>query len=251
MAELDIVSRARWAAQYRGGDGAAALPAREVWLHHSATTAPPASASLELDTIAVRLLEEIGHARFGAGISYTFVIPPSGRIFEGHGIARRGTHTGGRNSTSRGICLLGNYEATEPTRAQVDAVAALLVHGARAGWWARAALAGGHRDVKATACPGGRAYALIPEMNRRAGGAGPAPTTASPVAILRLGSRGPAVERLQRVLNAWYPRDLVPPLVVDGIYGPATAAAVRLCQQRAGLPVDGVVGSRTRAVLNL
>lgn len=249
MAELDIISRSRWGAQYRGGDGAAGLPAREVWLHHSATTAPPASASLELDTIAVRLLEEIGHARFGAGISYTFVVLPSGRVFEGHGVARRGTHTGGRNATSRGICLLGNYEQTEPTRAQVNAVAQLLAHGARAGWWARAALAGGHRDVKATACPGGRAYQLIPEMNRRAGGlTQPSP---APVAILRLGSRGPAVAELQRVLNAWYPRDLQPPLTVDGVYGPLTAAAVRLCQQRAGLPVDGVAGSRTRAVLNL
>jgi hypothetical protein len=77
------------------------------------------------------------------------------------------------------------------------------------------------------------------------------PGLTAPVAILRLGSRGPAVAELQRVLNAWYPRDLVPPLTVDGIYGPATAAAVRLCQQRSGLVVDGVVGSSTRAVLNL
>lgn len=77
------------------------------------------------------------------------------------------------------------------------------------------------------------------------------PGLTAPVAILRLGSRGPEVEELQRVLNAWYPRDLVPPLATDGIYGPLTAAAVRLCQERAGLVVDGVVGSRTRAVLNL
>jgi hypothetical protein len=243
MAELDIISRARWRAQYRGGDGSAALPAREVWLHHSATTAPPASASLELDTIAVRLLEEIGHARFGAGISYTFVIPPSGRIFEGHGIGRRGTHTGGRNSTSRGICLLGNYEHVEPTRAQLDAVAQLLAHGAGAGWWARAALAGGHRDVKATACPGGRAYALIPEMNRRAGGLTSPPQRG---VVLRRGARGPAIEELQHALNR-----LGADLEVDGVFGPATEAAVRLAQQRAGLVVDARVGDRTRALLHL
>lgn len=77
------------------------------------------------------------------------------------------------------------------------------------------------------------------------------PGLTAAVAILRRGSRGPAVAALQLTLNAWYPRDIVPPLTVDGIYGPATAAAVRMCQQRSGLVVDGVVGSRTRAVLNL
>lgn len=77
------------------------------------------------------------------------------------------------------------------------------------------------------------------------------PGLTAPTAILRLGSRGPEVKELQGVLNAWYPRDIVPPLVADGIYGPSTAAAVRLCQQRSGLVVDGVVGSLTRAVLNL
>ncbi len=36
---------------------------------------------------------------------------------------------------------------------------------------------------------------------------------------------------------------------VDGVAGPATAAALRLVQGAAGLPVDGVLGPRTRAAL--
>ena len=36
---------------------------------------------------------------------------------------------------------------------------------------------------------------------------------------------------------------------VDGIRGPATAAAVRALQRRAGLPVDGIAGPRTRRAL--
>ena len=38
---------------------------------------------------------------------------------------------------------------------------------------------------------------------------------------------------------------------VDGIAGPATAAAVRRLQRRARIPVDGIVGPRTRRALGL
>jgi hypothetical protein len=69
------------------------------------------------------------------------------------------------------------------------------------------------------------------------------------VGVLRLGSTGPYVGQLQRVLNAWYPRDVQ--LVVDDVFGPATERAVKLAQARAGLLVDGRVGERTRALLNL
>lgn len=75
------------------------------------------------------------------------------------------------------------------------------------------------------------------------------PGLSAAVPVLRRGSSGDAVRELQRVLNAWYPRDVA--LVVDGAFGPATEAAVRLAQRRAGLLVDGVVGPATRALLNL
>jgi peptidoglycan hydrolase-like protein with peptidoglycan-binding domain len=69
------------------------------------------------------------------------------------------------------------------------------------------------------------------------------------VPALRRGSSGPAVADLQRVLNAWYPRDVA--LQVDGVFGLATEAAVMLAQARGGLVVDGTVGPRTRALLSL
>jgi len=85
-------------------------------------------------------------------------------------------------------------------------------------------------------------------------GSAPAIPSADPApkptdgATLRRGSEGPEVRELQRVLNSWYPwLDLV----VDGDFGPATEAAVKELQRRAGLVVDGIVGNRTRAVLHL
>lgn len=67
---------------------------------------------------------------------------------------------------------------------------------------------------------------------------------ASASAVLRRGSRGDAVAALQRELAI-----LGAPLVADGIFGARTEDAVRSYQQRRGLIVDGIVGPQTRAAL--
>jgi peptidoglycan hydrolase-like protein with peptidoglycan-binding domain len=55
----------------------------------------------------------------------------------------------------------------------------------------------------------------------------------------------PQVAGLQVALRAWGFYDGP----IDAIDGPGTRAAVRAFQQRAGLPVDGIAGRRTRAAL--
>jgi len=59
---------------------------------------------------------------------------------------------------------------------------------------------------------------------------------------VRSGSTGAAVEELQQKLNA---DGASPELVVDGIFGPLTRAAVVEFQQNYGLLVDGIVGPQT------
>lgn len=65
----------------------------------------------------------------------------------------------------------------------------------------------------------------------------PAAAPARP--LLRSGSRGKAVCHLQRLLG----------IAVDGIFGPATCAAVISRQRAAGVAVDGVVGPQTWSLL--
>ena len=60
------------------------------------------------------------------------------------------------------------------------------------------------------------------------------------VSGLRLGARGPAVVELQQLLG----------ITADGIFGPATDAAVRAFQAAYGLVVDGIVGTVTLAALH-
>jgi hypothetical protein len=167
---VTIIRRAQWGARGPNGCAAAPLPAREVWLHHSATLAPDLAPPFDDDDAAVRTLERIGQDRFGCGISYTWPITPAGRVYEGHGVDRQGTHTGGHNDAGRAICFVGNYQATRPTEAQINAAAAVLQHAHARGWISAPRLAGGHRDVAETACPGNAAYAVIAEINRRAAG---------------------------------------------------------------------------------
>jgi cell wall-associated NlpC family hydrolase len=59
------------------------------------------------------------------------------------------------------------------------------------------------------------------------------------VEVLKLGSRGPAVARVQRALG----------IRADGDFGPKTRRAVRAFQKRHGLLADGVVGPKTRRAL--
>lgn len=77
-------------------------------------------------------------------------------------------------------------------------------------------------------------------QEERADRAAPSPDTPQP---LKVGASGPLVQALQRTLN----RQLQPSpaLAIDGDFGPATEAAVKVFQEARGLPVTGVVDAAT------
>jgi len=64
--------------------------------------------------------------------------------------------------------------------------------------------------------------------------------TISPWPLVREGDQQHPVQTLQYLLRA-----IGHNLTVDGIFGPATDAAVRAFQQQKGLAVDGIVGPVT------
>jgi peptidoglycan hydrolase-like protein with peptidoglycan-binding domain len=77
------------------------------------------------------------------------------------------------------------------------------------------------------------------------GGDGAEPPT------LAEGSHGTVVEKLQNVLNEGrgdFAPSSNPVLVLDGVYGPQTATAVKGAQQAGGIQVDGIVGLQTWAL---
>jgi hypothetical protein len=215
QAAPSIASRASWGARYPDGDLTLRGLAVEVFVHHSVTAQLAPGASIAAEAEQMRALESVGQSRFGTGISYNVVIFPSGRAYQGVSWNRRGTHTGGRNSTARSICLAGNYEVNEPTAAQISTAAAIFGAG-KGRWWTSGAPLAGHRDVSQTACPGRYLYARIDDIRTGSGSTPPSP-----------GEPG-----------------RVP---VDGFWGRATT---RRLQQELGTPVDGVVSSQSIAWRN-
>jgi hypothetical protein len=134
---------------------------KEIWVHHSVTNPPGPDATLEEDCAHMREFEQIGESRFGGGISYTWVIMPSGRVFQGHDIDRQGSHTYQRNNRSRAICFAGKYHINTLPDRMANAAAALLRElGATAN--------GPHSAVYATDCPGDYVRARLNYINELA-----------------------------------------------------------------------------------
>lgn len=193
---MRIIPRSEWGARYQDGYGNRKIGRLEKYLHHSVTTHLPATATVEQEKAEMRRIEAIGQQRFGVGISYTLVVFPSGRVYEGHSIGRIGAHSGsGRNTRGAGICLAGNYETHKLGRKTRDAIVWLLQHGVNKGWWTDPALTEGHRDFKQTACPGRYAYREIGQINKLGRGktVEPKPTKPKKPAKKKGGKQWPAV----------------------------------------------------------
>lgn len=170
-----IASRASWGARYRNGVGNRRTGSLQKYFHHTVTAHLSVNATVAQERAQMRTIENIGQQRFGAGISYSFIIFPSGRIYEGASVNRIAYHSGpGRNTRGAGICLAGNYDTNQLGTRAFNAIVWLLQEGVRRGWWGDPALTERHRDFSSTACPGRYAAAQFAAINR-AGRSGSTP----------------------------------------------------------------------------
>ena len=252
-----ILPRSDWGAKHANGDIGVSLPLQGVFLHHTAGASPSTPAAIKKEMIS---LETTGWRRFSTnanpqGISYSFVVFEDGTIVEGVSIGRRGAHTAGRNSVVAGIAFAGNYDNQEPSPTVLENTAQLVAYGRSVGWWTGSIL-GGHRDIKATACPGANIYNKIPWLRSRvteivAGTGGavnvipvsnvtptkPKPKPHAPKGLSEDGDFGPLTKKaLQRALG----------VTADGSIGPITIKAL---QRHVGASVDGSWGPLTTKAL--
>jgi N-acetyl-anhydromuramyl-L-alanine amidase AmpD len=98
-----------------------------------------------------------------ADIAYHYLIDETGQIYEGRSLTVRGAHTGGHNTGTVGIVLLGNFEVSQPTETQLASLhtlSACLIDA-----YAITHIAG-HRDFQpgVTDCPGDNLEMLLPTL---------------------------------------------------------------------------------------
>lgn len=215
---VDIAGRGSWGARYPDGDRNLSGLAHEVFIHHTVSALLPKTALAPDEREQMRRLEAIGQSRFGTGISYNVIVFPSGRAYQGVSFNRRGTHTGGRNSTSRSISFAGNFEVTAPTDEALT-TASEIFHDGKGKWWFGDAPLRGHREVSQTACPGRHLYSMLGAI--RTG----AIEVANPIDDLPDTGKPVAPPRLK----------------IDGMWGSATT---RRLQYVLHTPMDGVVSSQ-------
>jgi hypothetical protein len=125
-----------------------------IVVHHSAL--PLSDGPREIQRLHV---EKRGFADIG----YHFLIDDAGRLYEGRSVTVRGAHTGGFNTGTLGVVLLGNFEFTAPTEAQIATLKAIIAH--LADRYAMTHVAG-HRDFQPeqTKCPGRNLAAQLPDI---------------------------------------------------------------------------------------
>lgn len=199
--EPDVITRAQWGAdESLRSDSGACRPTfyrpRQIFVHHTvgANNDPRPRATMRA------ILAYHTQARGWCDIAYNFVIGPRGQVFEGRysrrfdpwethdGENRRdeivtGAHSLAYNSGSIGVSLMGDYTRTslplamrrglvdflawEADRHNLDPTGRHTYRNPDTGLThSRLFYIAGHRDVRATACPGDRVYNQLPSIRQ-------------------------------------------------------------------------------------
>lgn len=153
---MRIIGRETWGALPGARIERRAWPsAPKVVVHHTVQAAPAVDAGMAAEVAIMRGLDRqhfYGNGWQG-GIGYSFVVMPSGTVYEGRGRDTVGAHAPGANHLP-GVALVGDFRRERPTN---EALASLGTLAAEFG----ASGLRGHRDFYPTACPGDVLYGLL------------------------------------------------------------------------------------------
>lgn len=168
MGKVDVRTRAEWGATGPRNSYSMKLPALGAHVHHTVMLVIDRDGNLDPTDDADDDMRRIESARPDLRVfPYSYCFHPSGIVAEGSG-TRVGAHTAGFNSTSFGMSFMGNLSVSDPTSASIESVSQLLADKVLAGEMVPDFYLKGHRDRKATECPGNNLYELLGAIKNRA-----------------------------------------------------------------------------------
>lgn len=91
-------------------------------------------------------------------IGYNFIVAGDGKVYEGRGFGLQGSHAPNYNRRSIGIVFLGNFESSAPSAQMLQNAKDLIALAQQGGHLRSDYTLLGHRQTKATACPGTALY---------------------------------------------------------------------------------------------
>lgn len=171
-AAYPMLGRLGWGARDRRGADVAMTPYR-VTVHHTASGTPM---SEEATIKSVRAIQNFHmDGRTGVGkenfddIGYHFLIDGEGRVIEGRSPDVMGAHARGANVGNIGVAMMGDFNVTKPTSAQVDSLERLVVflavkyrHDP-----ANQGFLEGHKHYDPTSCPGANLVKILDDLRVR------------------------------------------------------------------------------------
>jgi hypothetical protein len=187
-----IIPRSAWgASRCRPRDVPSYGNVRVAYVHHTVSLNGYSRARAASMVLGICLFHRNGNG--WDDIGYDFLVDRYGRVFEGRSGGADapviGAHSGGFNSESTGVAMLGSFSSSAPPRRAIRSLERLLawklsVHGVpaigrarvtslggpstsyRAGTRVKVNRISGHRDVNLTACPGAALYRRLPAIRR-------------------------------------------------------------------------------------
>ncbi|XP_065354666.1 peptidoglycan-recognition protein SC2-like [Calliphora vicina] len=162
-AAISIITRSEWRGRTTTVTSHLARGLGYVVIHHSAgaycNTTTTCSAQM-------RIMQSYHMDSMGwPDIGYNYGIGGDANIYEGCGADVMGTHARGWNSKSYGIAFMGNYNNYSLTAAQIAKAKELIGWLVSQGYVAANYTLYGHRQVRATECPGSNLYNEIEKWN--------------------------------------------------------------------------------------
>lgn len=174
-----IVSRSDWQAKPPKNRTDMATPVPFVILHH---TLWDECYDFESCCAEMRKIQDFHQGnRSWDDIGYNFCVGQDGRIYEGRGWDTVGAHAPWYNLRSIGICIMGNFTVKLPNQKSVDAVSSLIKCAIEENKLKDSYILYGHRQVRATGCPGDALFKEIQSWPHWKPGQHYPPTQSKPV----------------------------------------------------------------------